>query len=142
MGIVFASLGLIWLLLNAGPSGAEATFGEGRSSAECSEERYKDFFWRLQELEKRNEARERYAVEMKDIRLKHALKVEEARREFVKSRVRAVEDPRLEQEWNAEQAARKEQHEMARRRLVQMKQAEEKTCKHQVPGLKEFDLED
>lgn len=138
---------VIFPFVSAALCGAEATSPgeeETQSTIERINARYDDFFRRQRELQKRDEQRAQKAGEVKRQRRERQEILEEARASYVKSRKKAVEDPRLEKRWLAQDKEWVERNKMARARYVQKKQAVENIQKRgrRIPGNQEYDLED
>ncbi len=143
MGIVSIAFSLIVAFLAPLHCGAEATGSTPPEMGVCGNQRYEDFNQRLREAEERDLKREKYALEIKEVRRQHDVDVEKARVEYIKARVRTVEDPRQEKLAGEADKAWREQNEMERRRYVERKAESEKTRCHslRIPELKEYDLE-
>lgn len=107
-------------------------------------ERYDDFFKYHRHLEERWERLKIGADERKKMVREHHKKIEIARQEYVKSRRARPSDEPLRLKWEQEQKNRQEQIEMLRQRYVQKRDTVEQYLKkgRQIPGLKEFGLED
>jgi hypothetical protein len=144
MGIVCLVLCILVSLLRPLQCGAEATDSDERAMVERINERYDDFFRRQSELDELNAKREREAQEIKKVRSEHEKEVEEARRLYVLSRRKAVEDPRLEQQWEEQQKQAKQEMDQDRRRYVKEKKTVEDIVRRgrHIDENKEYDIED
>ena len=112
---------------------------EERIKARC-----KDFFERRHALEVEDSHRERKAQEIKRVRIEHDQELEQARRQYVVSRKKVVEDAKLEQRWLEAEKEWKQQNEHERRIFVRRKDEVSKRehgrgC---LPENLEYDLEE
>jgi|GEM_PF-6611168 len=107
-------------------------------------DRYDDFFRVLREREEHEQKLQGSATnERKERERAQALRMEQARQEYVKSRKARPSDEALRLRQEAADKERAANLEMMRRRYVQQRDMAEQYLKkgRQIPELKEFDLE-
>jgi hypothetical protein len=144
MGIVWVYFSLMLSLLIPHHCGAEATDDDQSPMVERINQRYDDFFRRQRAMEEEERQRDKKANEIKRVREEHEKRIEEARREYVKSRRKVVEDPRLEQQWLEHEKDVKQQNDQFRKRYVKRRDAVEAIRRkgRRIPEMKEYDLEE
>ncbi len=118
--------------------------GVSAQSVEEINRRYDDFFHFQAEREKKENQRNQGRDAIRQLRLEHTKILEVARRDYVRSRVKQVEDPRLEREWDNQVKAWKQDNEAARRQFVKQRALTEGIVRkgRRIPEKLEFELED
>lgn len=131
----------VWSLVGAADVPDELTVEQ---MVERINQRYDDFFRFNRKMEERWDSMRSGASERRKLVAAHAVKVEEARKQFVQARKARPSDEPLRLKWEQEQKNRLEQIEILRQRFVRKRDTVEQYLKkgRQIPGLKEFGLED
>jgi hypothetical protein len=114
---------------------------EGRAMAERLNQRYDDFFRRQREVEEQERRRESAASEATKLRRQREEELRKAAAEYRRSK--PVIDPRLEEQWNEQDKQWKSRIELARRCLVEKRNAVKALQRkgRTIPEMKEYDLE-
>ncbi len=142
-GVIVLGIGIIF-----GLSGiAIPTFGDSDEVAERlqrAEERYHDFFNRRRNLEERRRLRLLEAKDMQRLRLSRTSEHEAQRLDYIRTKVKRIEDPKLEQEWIREQTVQAQAKEQARRQYSADQQRIRRLTEGalQIPAMMEYDLDD
>lgn len=143
MRAICTTLSLCLCLISTSSAQAEDSEVVSPVVIEEMNQRYDDYFAHQRAKDRLDEQRQTSALEVKKQRQEHDARLEAARIEHLKMNPRRSEDERLRLQWEAEQAERREEAEMARRRFVRKQDRLEDLRRRgrTVPELKEYDLE-
>ncbi|MGE4132648.1 MAG: hypothetical protein AB7F86_13475 [Bdellovibrionales bacterium] len=138
--ILFLFCSGIWAQVQCPPLRA----GDGSDIIRNLNRRYDDFFAYKEAKERRLERINRASGEVKAWRETREVALERARQEYTRIPKDYAREEALRIKWEAEQKERAHQLELARLCEVQQRDAAGQLLKkgRQVPGLKEFDLEE